>query len=79
LAFNANAFEIDFPASLLLTSISDKLYPVYGSYSHAGRVGDLVFLYGTVGFDAHGRLPGDIPGQADMVGQGGELWHVYPW
>jgi 2-iminobutanoate/2-iminopropanoate deaminase len=48
---------------------SDKLYPVYGPYSHAVRVGDLVFLHGTVGFDAQGRLPGETPGRADMVGQ----------
>lgn len=48
---------------------SDKLYPVYGPYSHAVRVGDLIFLHGTVGFDAHGHLPGDTPGRADMVGQ----------
>ena len=48
---------------------SDKLYPVYGPYSHAVRAGDMVFLHGTVGFDAHGRLPGTIPGRADMVGQ----------
>ncbi|HEY7489506.1 MAG TPA: RidA family protein [Candidatus Tectomicrobia bacterium] len=48
---------------------SDRLYPVYGPYSHAVRVGDLVFLHGTVGFDARGRLPGETPGRADMVGQ----------
>src|SRR4029453_2324227 len=44
---------------------SDKLYPVYGPYSHAVRVGDLVFLHGTVGFDAQGRLPGETLGRAD--------------
>ena len=27
---------------------SDKLYPVYGPYSHAVRVGDMIFLHGTV-------------------------------
>jgi 2-iminobutanoate/2-iminopropanoate deaminase len=48
---------------------SDKLYPVYGPYSHAMRVGDMVFLHGTVGLDARGRLPGALPGRADMVGQ----------
>ena len=48
---------------------SDKLYPVYGPYSHAVRAGDMIFLHGTVGFDARGRLPGDTPGQADMVTQ----------
>lgn len=49
--------------------ISDKLYPVYGPYSHAVRAGDLIFLHGTVGFDAQGRLPGSVLGRADMVGQ----------
>ncbi|MEE8305546.1 MAG: Rid family detoxifying hydrolase [Candidatus Tectomicrobia bacterium] len=49
--------------------ISEKLYPVYGPYSHAVRMGDMIFLHGTVGFDAQGRLPGDIPGRADMIGQ----------
>jgi 2-iminobutanoate/2-iminopropanoate deaminase len=48
---------------------SDKLYPVYGPYSHAVRVEDMIFLHGTVGIDAQGRLPGDTPGRADMVGQ----------
>jgi 2-iminobutanoate/2-iminopropanoate deaminase len=48
---------------------SDKLYPVYGPYSHAVRAGDMIFLHGTVGFDAGGRLPGSIPGRADMEGQ----------
>ncbi|MCZ6873177.1 MAG: Rid family hydrolase [bacterium] len=48
---------------------SDKLYPVYGPYSHAVRVGEMIFLHGTVGFDAQGRLPGRISGRADMVGQ----------
>jgi 2-iminobutanoate/2-iminopropanoate deaminase len=48
---------------------SDKLYPVYGPYSHAVRVGDMLFLHGTVGLDAHGHVPGNIPGRADMVGQ----------
>lgn len=48
---------------------SDKLYPVYGPYSHAVRAGDMIFLHGTVGFDARGRLPGSIPGRADMEGQ----------
>lgn len=48
---------------------SDKLYPVYGPYSHAVRADDMIFLHGTVGFDAQGRLPGDIPGRADMAGQ----------
>jgi len=51
------------------TIISDKLYPVYGPYSHAVRVRDLIFSHGTVGFDARGQLPGTIPGRADMVGQ----------
>lgn len=49
--------------------ISDRLYPVYGPYSHAVRVGEMIFLHGTVGFDAQGRLPGSVPGKADMVGQ----------
>lgn len=48
---------------------SDKLYPVYGPYSHAVRVDEMIFLHGTVGFDAQGRLPGHTPGRADMVGQ----------
>lgn len=48
---------------------SDRLYPVYGPYSHAVRVGEMIFLHGTVGFDAQGRLPGTVPGRADMVGQ----------
>jgi reactive intermediate/imine deaminase len=48
---------------------SDKLYQVYDPYSHAVRVGDMIFLHGTVGFDAQGRLPGDTPGRADMVAQ----------
>jgi 2-iminobutanoate/2-iminopropanoate deaminase len=48
---------------------SDQLYPVYGPYSHAVRVGDMIFLHGTVGFDPQGRLPGDTPGRADMVRQ----------
>src|SRR2546427_12810144 len=46
---------------------SDQLYPVYGPYSHAVRVGDMIFLHGTVGFDPQGRLPGDTPGRADMA------------
>ena len=48
---------------------SDKLYPVYGPYSHAVRVGDMIFLHGTVGFDPQGQLPGDTPGRADMARQ----------
>src|SRR2546425_767398 len=48
---------------------SDQLYPVYGPYSHAVRVGNMIFLHGTVGFDPQGRLPGDTPGRADMVRQ----------
>jgi 2-iminobutanoate/2-iminopropanoate deaminase len=48
---------------------SGRLYPVYGPYSHAVRAGDKIFLHGTVGFDPQGRLPGDTPGRADMVGQ----------
>jgi 2-iminobutanoate/2-iminopropanoate deaminase len=48
---------------------SEKLYPVYGPYSHAVRVSNTIFLHGTVGVDAQGRLPGAIPGRADMVGQ----------
>jgi 2-iminobutanoate/2-iminopropanoate deaminase len=48
---------------------SDQLYPVYGPYSHAVRVGDMIFLHGTVGFDPQGRLPGETPGRADMVRQ----------
>jgi enamine deaminase RidA (YjgF/YER057c/UK114 family) len=48
---------------------SDRLYPVYGPYSHAVRAGNMIFLHGTVGFDAQGRLPGTTPGRADMVGQ----------
>ena len=54
-------------AKQLITS--DQLYPVYGPYSHAVRAGDMIFLHGTVGFDARGRLPGNTPGRADMVGQ----------
>jgi 2-iminobutanoate/2-iminopropanoate deaminase len=46
---------------------SEQLYPVYGPYSHAIRVGDMIFLHGTVGFDAQGQLPGVTPGRADMV------------
>src|SRR5215471_7285304 len=48
---------------------SDQLYPVYGPYTHAVRMGDMIFLHGTVGFDPQGRLPGDTPGRADMVRQ----------
>ena len=48
---------------------SDQLYPVYGPYSHAVRVGNMIFLHGTVGFDPQGRLPGDTPGRTDMVQQ----------
>ena len=48
---------------------SDQLYPVYGPYSHAVRVGDMIFLHGTVGFDPQGQLLGDTPGRADMVRQ----------
>jgi len=48
---------------------SAQLYPVYGPYSHAVRVGDMIFLHGTVGCDPQGRLPGDTPGRADMVRQ----------
>jgi reactive intermediate/imine deaminase len=48
---------------------SERLYPVYGPYSHAVRAGDMIFLHGTVGLDPHGRLPGDTPGRADMVRQ----------
>lgn len=48
---------------------SDKLYPVYGPYSHAVRVGDFIFTHGTIGVDAHGHLPGSVPGRADMMGQ----------
>jgi len=48
---------------------SDQLYPVYGPYSHAVRVGNMIFLHGTVGFDPQGRLPGDTPGRTDMVRQ----------
>src|SRR5713101_7315309 len=48
---------------------SDQLYPVYGPYSHAVRVGNMIFLHGTVGLDSQGRLPGDTPGRADMVRQ----------
>ncbi|MBM3224990.1 MAG: hypothetical protein FJZ47_14465 [Candidatus Tectomicrobia bacterium] len=51
------------------TIISDKLYPVYGPYSHAVRVGDLIFSHGTVGVNARGQLPGSIAGRADMVAQ----------
>src|SRR5712691_7528009 len=54
-------------AKQLITS--EKLYPVYGPYSHAVRVGDMIFLHGTVGFDPQGRLPGATPGRADMVQQ----------
>jgi 2-iminobutanoate/2-iminopropanoate deaminase len=49
--------------------ITDKLYRVLGPYSHAVRAGDLIFLHGTVGFDAQGNLPGTVRGQTDMVGQ----------
>lgn len=48
---------------------SDQLYPVYGPYSHAVRVGDMIVSHGTVGFDPQGRLPGDTSGRADMVRQ----------
>ena len=48
---------------------SDRLYPVYGPYSHAVRAGDMIFLHGTIGFDVQGRLPGSTPGRTDMVGQ----------
>src|SRR4029077_12237163 len=48
---------------------SDQLYPVYGPYSHAVRVRNMIFLHGTVVFDPQGRLPGDTPGRADMVRQ----------
>ncbi len=48
---------------------SDKLYPVLGPYSHAVRAGDMIFLHGTVGFDAQGKLPGSTPGRADIAGQ----------
>lgn len=48
---------------------SDKLYPVLGPYSHAVRAGDCIFLHGTVGFDAQGRLPGVTPGRTDMRAQ----------
>lgn len=49
--------------------IADQLYAVYGPYSHAVRAGNLIFLHGTVGFDAQGRLPGTTPGRADMAAQ----------
>lgn len=49
--------------------VTDKLYRVLGPYSHAVRAGDLVFLHGTVGFDAGGGLPGTTLGRTDMVGQ----------
>lgn len=49
--------------------LSDRLYPVYGPYSHAVRVGDYIFTHGTVGVDARGQLPGTVLGRADMVGQ----------
>jgi enamine deaminase RidA (YjgF/YER057c/UK114 family) len=48
---------------------SDKLYPVCGPYSHAVRAGDMVFLHGTVGVDAHGRLLGSTAGRTDMAAQ----------
>jgi enamine deaminase RidA (YjgF/YER057c/UK114 family) len=34
---------------------SDRLYRVYGPYSHAVRADDLIFLHGTVGLDAHAQ------------------------
>lgn len=49
--------------------LSDKLYPVYGPYSHAVRVGNRIFSHGTIGVDAHGQLPGSMAGRADMVAQ----------
>jgi enamine deaminase RidA (YjgF/YER057c/UK114 family) len=48
---------------------SDKLSPVYGPYSHAVRAGDMVFLHGTVGVDAYGRLPDSTAGRTDMAAQ----------
>src|ERR687888_1822726 len=51
---------------------SAQLYPVYGPYSHAVRMGDMIFLHGTVGFDPQGRLAGGTPGRADTVCQGEE-------
>lgn len=51
------------------TILSEKLYPVSGPSSHAVRVGDYIFTQGTVGLDARGRLPGTLPGRADMVAQ----------
>jgi reactive intermediate/imine deaminase len=48
---------------------TDKLYTEFGPYSHGVRVGDTIFLHGAVGFDPSGKLPGSIPGRADMHGQ----------
>ena len=48
---------------------TDKLYREFGPYSHAVRVGDMIFLHGAVGFDPLGNLPGSTPGRADMTGQ----------
>jgi 2-iminobutanoate/2-iminopropanoate deaminase len=51
------------------TIVSNKLYPVYGPYSHAVRAGEFIFTHGTVGVDAQGQLPGRGAGRADMAGQ----------
>jgi 2-iminobutanoate/2-iminopropanoate deaminase len=48
---------------------TDKIYAEFGPYSHAVRVGEMIFLHGTVGLDPSGRLPGSTPGRADMAGQ----------
>ncbi len=37
---------------------SDKVAPPGGAYSHAIRVGDLLFIAGQVAFDAEGKLVG---------------------
>jgi reactive intermediate/imine deaminase len=48
---------------------TDKIYAEFGPYSHAVRVGEMIFLHGAVGLDPSGRLPGSTPGRADMAGQ----------
>lgn len=48
---------------------TDKLYREFGPYSHAVRVGDMIFIHGVVGFNPLGHLPGSTLGRADMTGQ----------
>ena len=46
---------------------TDKLYREFGPYSHAVRVGDMIFLHGAVGFDPLGNLPGSTPGRSTRL------------